>query len=270
MTNISSEDLPVIEVPPELRGLSDAEILALNPVKEEKRDRCRPSKKDRVAQKAAKEQEKIHRIAAQYESRASASRYPSRPMPKMSDFENARKKPVGAGPVAASRLPKPKNTLFVPSQMKKAPTMPDPLKSLAAKPVVSAQQPRQSSGRVLVGSFGGAKFGAAKTQIISEDELAKKRAAEEARRQHEIARRRAIEAARPASNPVSSVASALSFGVSSQASSPKLSLDSLFKPGSPLSSVPLSPEDAAAVPVAPVKRKRGRPRKYPRPEDLLG
>ena len=47
-TNI--ENLPIIEVPPELRGLSNEEILALHPVDEKKSDRFRPSKKEREAE----------------------------------------------------------------------------------------------------------------------------------------------------------------------------------------------------------------------------
>ena len=59
-TNI--ENLSIIEVPPELRGLSNEEILALHPVDEKKSDRFRPSKKEREARKIAKEQERIDTI----------------------------------------------------------------------------------------------------------------------------------------------------------------------------------------------------------------
>ena len=56
----STEELPIIEVPPELRGLSDEEIIALHPVNPDKRDRFRPSKRERAAKKLEKEKEKIH------------------------------------------------------------------------------------------------------------------------------------------------------------------------------------------------------------------
>jgi len=204
------EELPIIEVPPELRGLSDEEIIALHPVDPEKRDRFRPSKKERAAKKLEKEKEKIRKIAEQYKNRDSFSGY-SRPMPKMSDYDGSRPNQQARRPAA------PKKTLFVPSQMKKAASAPVPTVS-APKPTVAPLPPRQSSGRVLVGSFGG-KFGAPKTQLISESDLAKKHAEEEAKRIRELAKKRA--------------AAALSL----------------------------------AVPEAPVKRKRGRPRKNPLPEE---
>lgn len=220
------EELPIIEVPPELRGLSDEEILALHPVDPEKRDRFRPSKKEREAKKLAKEQEKIRKIAEQYKNRDSISHF-SRPMPKISDYDGSR-----AGQ-PTPRAAMPKKTLFVPSQMKKAAAAPAPTIP-AAKPSAAPLPPRQSSGRVLVGSFGG-KFGATKTQLISESDLAKKHAEEEAKRQKELAKKRAAAAllAKASNDP-----------------------GSLFKVDSPLGG------GASALEV-PVKRKRGRPRKNP-------
>lgn len=225
------EELPIIEVPPELRGLSDEEILALHPVDPEKRDRFRPSKKEREAKKLAKEQEKIRKIAEQYKNRDSLS-YVSRPMPKMSDYDGSR------GSQSAHRAAAPKKTLFVPSQMKKAASAPTPSVS-PVKPSVTPLPPRQSSGRVLVGSFGG-KFGATKTQLISQSDLAKKHAEEEAKRQKELAKKRAAAAllAKASNDP-----------------------NSLFKADSPLG-------EGLASPEVPVKRKRGRPRKNPLPDQL--
>lgn len=246
MENTPIENLPVIEVPPELRGLSDEEILALHPVDPEKRDRFRLSKKERAAKKLAREQAKFRRLMEQYENRDRIV-HSSRPMPKMSDFDG------NAATQAARRstvTPAPRKTLFVPSQMKKTVTAQAPI-AVPAKSVPAPLPPRQSSGRVLVGSFGGAKFGAAKTQIISEDELAKKRAAEEAKRKRELAKKRtAMERA------------ALERTVLTAPEVPqKLDPNSLFKPDSPLGTAQ-TPE----IPGVPVKRKRGRPRKNPLPE----
>lgn len=223
------EELPIIEVPPELRGLSDEEILALHPVDPEKRDRFRPSKKEREAKKLAKEQEKIRKIAEQYKNRDFISHF-SRPMPKISDYDGSR----ASQPTPRAAMPK--KTLFVPSQMKKAAAAPAPTIP-AAKPSAAPLPPRQSSGRVLVGSFGG-KFGATKTQLISESDLAKKHAEEEAKRQKELAKKRAAAAllAKASNDP-----------------------GSLFKADSPLGG------GASALEV-PVKRKRGRPRKNPQPD----
>ena len=206
----STEELPILEVPPELRGLSDEEIIALHPVNPDKRDRFRPSKRERAAKKLEKEKEKIRMIADPYKTRASLSSF-SRPMPKISDYDGSRPSMPNRRSAAL------KKTLFVPSQMKKVASAPAPTVSFP-KPTVAPLPPRQSTGRVLVGSFGG-KFGAPKTQLISESDFAKKHAEEEAKRLRELAKKRA--------------AAALSL----------------------------------TVPVAPVKRKRGRPRKNPLPEE---
>ena len=295
---ISQEDLPIVEVPAELRGLSDDEILALHPVDEEKRDRFRPSKKEREAKKLAKEQERIRKIAEQYEKRNSFNRS-SRPMPKMSDYENRFMNDNGAHYSSSPRrfdqnfssetpfrsqnsyqrsVPPPRKPLFVPSQIKKMASAPNPV--MESKPA-SALPPRQSSGRVLVGSFGSAKFGATQTEIISEADLAKKRAEEEAKRQQEIVRKHLAEAALAAQK--AALAAAAASGVQpgeAIAEKPELDLSALFKPGSALA---VAGAAAAAAGVSlrpmqigpdgkpvPVKRKRGRPRKYPRPEDLIG
>ncbi len=266
-TNI--ENLPIIEVPPELRGLSNEEILALHPVDEKKNDRFRPSKKEREARKIAKEQERIRQIAAQYKNRDEISHY-SRPMPKMSDFEGNRQTRNTERP-----LPSHKKTLFVPGQMKKLST-PEPV--LTPKPSVAPLPAQPSSGRVLVGSFSGAKFGAAKTEIISTEELAKKRAEEEAKRQREIVRKHLAEAALAAQK---AALAAVAAGAQAENGEPKTAPDlaSLFKPGSALA-VAGAAAAAAGVSLPPMqigpdgkpvlaKRKRGRPRKYPRPEDLI-
>lgn len=241
---IPTNDLPIIEVPPELRGLSDEEILELNPFDPEKRDRFRPSKKEREAKKLAREQAKIRRIAEQYRNRENFSHYASRPMPKISDFSGK------VSDASAHRAAAPKKTLFVPGQMKK-PAAPNPTSPLSAPKTATPLPPRQSSGRVLVGSFGGAAFGAAKTQIISESELAKKRAAEDAKRQRELERKRSLEM--------------LQQMPAKENSPSALDLNSLFKANSPLGAAPaaaLNPDGT------PVKRKRGRPRKNPLPESL--
>ena len=51
---MTTHDLGIIEVPPELRGLSDEEILKLNDVRAKKsRSSSRPSKKERLQKKQA-------------------------------------------------------------------------------------------------------------------------------------------------------------------------------------------------------------------------
>lgn len=247
MENTPIENLPIIEVPPELRGLSDEAILALHPIDPEKRDRFRLSKKERAAKKLEREQAKFRRLMEQYENRDRIV-HSSRPMPKISDFDENVVSRSSSRPLATTA---PRKALFVPSQMKKNAAAQEPVLS-QPKPAAAPLPPRQSSGRVLVGSFGGAKFGAAKTQIISEDELAKKRAEEEAKRQREVARKRAA-MERAAMERVA---------MTSPEAQQRLDPNSLFKPNSPLG---VSPSETAASEV-PVKRKRGRPRKNPLPE----
>lgn len=235
MANQIPENLPIIEVPPELRGLSDEEILALHPYDPEKRDRFRPSKKERAARKLAREQARMRQIAEQYKNRNNFSRYASRPMPKMSDFD-------GTHPVQAQHKPmQHKKALFVPGQAKAPPSPPI---VNTAKSASAPLPPRQSSGRVLVGSFGGASFGTAKTQIISEAELAKQAAIKKAKAEA-LAR-----------------ANLLKMQQQAAMENPTNALNALFKADSPLSS------GAAISPEIPVKRKRGRPRKNPLPENL--
>lgn len=223
MSNPAPENLPIIEVPAELRGLSDEEILALHPFDPEKRDRFRPSKKERAKRKLAREQARIRQIAEQYKNRNSYTRYASRPMPKLSDFDSDRPHPTTR--LANSS----KKTLFVPGQMKKFPTAAPAAES---KQTATPLPPRQSSGRVLVGSFGGAKFNTAKTQIISESELAKQAAVKKAKAEEQT-KENLLKAQESLS------------GIDR--------LNALF-------SAP------AVEGAAPVKRKRGRPRKNPLPE----
>ena len=98
-------DLPIIEVPLELRGLSDEEIVRNSESGGERSYRARPSKKERILRKLNAEAAQMRKIASEYgENRAKRpiSMASSLPMPKMSDFiqepVSAAQRPVPAVP----------------------------------------------------------------------------------------------------------------------------------------------------------------------------
>ncbi len=173
MNDSPENEKKVMDVPPELRGLSDEEILALNPMEGNgKRFRERPSKRDREAQKTAKEQEKIRKIAAEYEHRherpshwnSSASQ---KPMPKLSDFEGTK----AEVPVVKSAFFK-KNDLFESRASASVKS-----ESSVIKPVITTP-PVPTSGRVLSGSFGFNRSAVPKATVVTAEERAKKLALE--------------------------------------------------------------------------------------------
>jgi len=182
MNDSPENEKNTVDVPLELRGLSDEEILALNPMEgNAKRFRERPSKKDRESQKTAKEQEKIRKIAAEYEHRHERpvhwnSVASTKPMPKLSDFEGAK---------ADAPTPKP----LVP---KKTDIFENRL-SVAPKPAVSmikpalTTPPRPASGRVLSGSFGFNRSTAPKAMVVSAEERANTLATERAQKLKKVA-----------------------------------------------------------------------------------
>lgn len=182
MNDSPENEKNTMDVPPELRGLSDEDILALNPMEgNAKRFRERPSKKDREAQKNVKEQEKIRKIAAEYEHRHERpvhwnSAASAKPMPKLSDFEGAK----ADAPVAKPNFSK-KNDIFESSA------------SMAPKPVVSiikpalTTPPRPTSGRVLSGSFGFNRSTTPKATVVNAEERANALAAERAQKLKKVA-----------------------------------------------------------------------------------
>lgn len=267
MTELPKNDAPIVDVPPELRGPSDEEILALNPVKDEKRFRDRPSKKEREARKVAKEQEKFRKIAAQYENRENLPSNPfssasSRPMPKLSDFD--RSKGLFKSTSGRASTSNAKSSLFVPGAFKKAASLPTEFPTVDSKPAVVLPS-RPASGRVLSGSFGTSRSAAPKARIISGDELGKKTAMEEkkkfslAKAAEEAARAATLAKMSATGAPVDPFASPKPFSQK----------PSIFKEDSPLADLPSTENSVSSlVPESPVKRKRGRPRKNPLPESL--
>lgn len=133
-------DLPVVEVPLELRGLSDEDIIRNSESGGERSYRARPSKKERILRKLNAEAAKMRKIASEYgENRANRpiSMAASLPMPKVRDFVQ------GAGKSA----------------------------SFAEKPVTAAKRPVPAvpaSGRVLKSSFCGKMGFTFKAQAVPE------------------------------------------------------------------------------------------------------
>lgn len=138
-------DLPIIEVPLELRGLSDEEIVRNSESGGERSYRARPSKKERILRKLNAEAAQMRKIASEYgENRPKRpiSMASSLPMPKMSDFIQE--------PVSAAQRPVP----AVPAA-----------NTASQKPAVP---PRPVSGRVLKSSFCGKMGFTFKAQAVPE------------------------------------------------------------------------------------------------------
>lgn len=140
-------ELPVIEVPPELRGWSDEDIIRNSESSGSKARRLRPSKRERFLKKIAAENEKMSKIAREFGKISvdgegfRPSPMATRPMPKISDFMQERKldKPVAKMPVAPS---------------------------CASTPISSPARP--SSGRVLRSSFCGKMGFSFKAEAVPE------------------------------------------------------------------------------------------------------
>lgn len=175
--NLAECDLPVIEVPPELRGPSDEEILAREGGKDSpKRRRAarRPSKRERLAAKMRKEMASMARIAKVAETK---------PEPRMAKpaFEEPRRpyvSPMGEKSDARKKL----DSLFT--------------KPVKAEPI-SIPRPElkmPTSGRVLKGAFGANIAEKPKTVVVSAAELLKQRMEERAKKVREalMAKKRSL------------------------------------------------------------------------------
>lgn len=148
-------DLPVVEVPLELRGLSDEDIIRNSESGGDRSHRARPSKKERILRKLNAEAAKMRRIASEYGENGAKkpiSMAASLPMPKISDFiQDSRKASFRAEkPVSAAQRPVP----AVPAAS-----------TASQKPAVP---PRPVSGRVLKSSFCGKMGFTFKAQAVPE------------------------------------------------------------------------------------------------------
>ena len=226
-----------------------------------KRTHIRLSKKERAAQKLAKEQEKIRKIAAEYdvhkEKQDWTPRAPGfvRPMPRMSDFDADRPadRPALRKPEKASTSYSSSYSFENPFAPRK--TSPKPLPSVvAAKPAVVIP-PHPTSGRVLSGSFGAMKNGTPKAVVISAAEREKQLAEDRVKKLRKLVQLRS-EKATLAAQPASPAAGLF-------APPPGPSVPDPFAGGPLAGNSAVPPSAVPADPAVPVKRKRGRPRKNP-------
>lgn len=189
-------DLPVIEVPPELRGLSDEEIIqrSQKEIREisgkRKKGERRPSKRAREALK----QQKAHQEAmAIFKPRASLSQ----------DKLDMVKKAFTSQSESLTlydRVSYDANDVFeiVDDACEVLNSRPTPAPKKTIKSIITAA-PAPTSGRVLKASFGAKQGEKPKAIIVSAAELAKQKAEERAKKIREAlsAKRKAASAATP-------------------------------------------------------------------------
>lgn len=172
--NSAERDLPVIEVPAELRGPSDEEILAMEgrvDSAQRRRAARRPSKKERLAAKMQKERAQMVRIGQMVETEPKRKEY-SEPAvrPAGNAYKSVFKKDFHEPSSARKKL----EALFdKPVEEKKPVVLPK------VEPVMPVMP---KSGRVLKGSFGANLSEKPKTVIVSAADLLKQRMEERAKK----------------------------------------------------------------------------------------
>ncbi len=190
------EHLQITEVPPELRGLSDEEIIKNSESKEKKfigkkhNGAKRPSKRERLAQKEQSENAKFDSLVAKYNK-------VDKPHESENDddIKKILKKIASSQTSSPSPVPQVKETVE-----QKAPEEAPKrvLKSVLSEP------PKPPSGRVLKGSFGAKLGDKPKTVIVSAADLARQRIEERAKKIREalMAKNKALHPEAAAEIPV--------------------------------------------------------------------
>lgn len=175
---MTTDNPGIIEVPPELRGLSDQEILTSTAERVKNRaPKNRPSKKERLEKKIAKERERIKKIASEYERKdinpRTSTAMAAKPMPKLSEFENQVEGKIK--PLLKKTEGIFKADLITPASLEKE------TKDIEVKSLLSST-PSPSSGRVLKGVFGAKGKETPKATIVKADDLLKANALERAKK----------------------------------------------------------------------------------------
>ena len=193
--NTSQENLEIIEVPLELRGLSDEEIIEASESRLRNKKNFfnktfRPSKKERLAKKAEQKKQVLKNISEKFQTNDTKafqkkSIMANIPMPKLSDFatksESYRKEQRNFEYRKTEKQP---NELLLKDLFNKDIfSEPLPLAKEKQEVVVRSsitETPKPVSGRVLKGAF--SIFGQKKqaTTIVSAQELEASRASERA------------------------------------------------------------------------------------------
>ena len=194
------EALQITEVPPELRGLSDEEIIKNSESKEKKfvgkkhNGARRPSKRERMALKEQSENAKFNSLVAKY-NKAEA--------PKSRESENDAEINSILSKIHAN-APKTDDAEVKKIIAKTAPVEPhQPPSGRVLKSVIS-EPPKPPSGRVLKGSFGAKPGDKPKTVIVSAADLARQRIEERAKKIREalMAKNKALHPEAAAEMPV--------------------------------------------------------------------
>lgn len=189
------EHLEITEVPPELRGLSDEEIIKNSESREKKfvgkkhNGAKRPSKRERLAQKEQSENAKFNSLVEKYNK-----------VDKPHESENDDDIKKILKKIASSQTGSPSPVPQVKTVEPKAPeeTPKRVLKSVLSEP------PKPPSGRVLKGSFGAKPGDKPKTVIVSAADLARQRIEERAKKIREalMAKNKALHPEAAAEIPV--------------------------------------------------------------------
>ena len=192
------EALQITEVPPELRGLSDEEIIRNSESKEKKfvgkrhNGARRPSKRERMALKEKNENAKFNSLVAKYNKPETAE---SREAEKDAEINSILKKIA-----TNASAPKAED-----AEVKKiiAQTAPEGTPKRVLTSVLS-EPPKPPSGRVLKGSFGVKPGDKPKTVNVSAADLARQRIEERAKKIREalMAKNKALHPEAAAEIPV--------------------------------------------------------------------
>ena len=177
--NLSNNTLQIIEVPHELRGLSDEEIIQNSErIKKDfsgkrKNGAARPTKKDRIALKQQKEYLETQNIAAEIFGAVAKQKdlyfKPSiQGIPSLSDLAPEKQKML-------STAFTPESHSFSSYRLRESVTVAEP-KSMISEP------PKPASDRVLKASFGAKTGDKPKAVIVSAADLAKQKAEERAKK----------------------------------------------------------------------------------------
>ena len=191
------ENLQITEVPPELRGLSDEEIIRNSESKEKKfvgkkhNGAKRPSKRERLAQKEQNENEKFNSLVEKY-NKVDKKSHEAESDDEIQNILNT-----------------------IASSQKSSPSMAPPIKETAKQSApeeapkrvlksILSEPPKPPSGRILKGSFGAKPGDKPKAVIVSAADLARQRIEERAKKIREalMAKNKALHPEAAAEIPV--------------------------------------------------------------------
>ena len=167
-------------IPPELLGPSLEELeqrdRELQEAKKNK-SRNRAGKKERQQIRTEKERAKFQKLSREYENKQFipvSHGIASKPMPKLSDFEELERQRLQAEKAALPPKPLAKTPIDPPRSKSGLDSLFSAPKEVAdPKPIVS-EPPKPASGRILRGSFGTSKSVAPKATILRASDLAAK------------------------------------------------------------------------------------------------